>query len=84
MAEGRLWGRVEAGMVGCQAGKGPFWAWATGCEGGGGHPPPSLPPAFSLASPGSSRAECYALWVGMLQLLEDWGVGVTQRDHPGP
>ena len=42
MAEGRLWGGVEAGMGGCQAGKGPFWTWATGCDGGGGHPPPSL------------------------------------------
>lgn len=35
-------------MVGCQAGKGPSWAWATGCDGGGGHPPPSLPPSHLL------------------------------------
>lgn len=31
-------------MVGCQAGKGPSWAWATGYDGSGGHPPRSLPP----------------------------------------
>ena len=34
-------------MVGCQAGKGHSWAWATGCDGSGGHP---LPPSLSLAS----------------------------------
>ena len=31
-------------MVGCQAGKGPSWAWATGCDGSGGHPQPTPPP----------------------------------------
>ena len=66
-------------MVGCQAGKGHSWAWATGCDGSGGHP---LPPSLSLASPGSSRAECYVLWVGTLQPLEGWGVSMTQRDQP--
>ena len=36
-----------------------------------------LPPSFFLA--------CFP-WVfkgRVLQLLEGWGVGVTQRDHPG-
>ena len=41
-----------------------------------------LPPSLSLASPWSSPAECYALWVGALQPLEGWGVGMTQRDQP--